>query len=101
MDKAYEDLSRPIWTPRKIDKLYVDKKTESFPTWLAEARYDKTSSFRDSFINNALKKHARVFSAQDQEARNNLIEAKINDQIVKRLTKKEKKNWRDSVKFIL
>ena len=86
---------------KKVPPIYVDKKTESYPTWLADVKYDKGKSFRQSYVDTALKRYARTYSMDGQETRDNLIEAKINDELTNRLQKKAKKNWRDSLKFVL
>ena len=39
--------------------VYVDKKTEQYPLWLAEMKYDNTKSLRENYIDNALKPYSQ------------------------------------------
>ena len=81
--------------------IYVDKKTEAFPVWLAEMKYNKDKSFRDNYIDNALSPYSQnntYYTLQQQQRRLQLEESKkahVNNKKLK------KKNWRDYVNFIL
>ena len=82
--------------------VYVDKKTEQYPLWLAEMKYDNTKSLRENYIDNALKPYSQngtVYTLAQQQQRLELEESKKRD--VKDKKKKKKTNWRDYIKFIL
>ena len=84
----------------KKPTVYIDKKTEQYPLWLAEMKYDNTKSLRENYIDNALKPYSQngtVYTLAQQQQRLELEESKKRD--VK--AKKKKTNWRDYVKFIL
>ena len=81
--------------------VYIDKKTEQYPLWLAEMKYDNTKSLRENYIDNALKPYSQngtVYTLAQQQQRLELEESKKRDVKAK---KKKKTNWRDYVKFIL
>ena len=81
--------------------IYVDKKTEAFPVWLAEMKYDKSKSLRDNYIDNALKPYSQnntYYTIHQQQQRLQLEESKKNNDKNKKV---KKKSWRDYVKFIL
>ena len=81
--------------------IYVDKKTESYPIWLAEMKYDKSKSLRDNYIDNALKPYSQNnmhYTIHEQQQRLQLEESKKNNDKNKKV---KKKSWRDYVKFIL
>ena len=81
--------------------VYVDKKTEQYPLWLAEMKYDNTKSLRENYIDNALKPYSQngtVYTLAQQQQRLELEESKKRDVKDK---KKKKTNWRDYIKFIL
>ena len=81
--------------------IYVDKKTESYPIWLAEMKYDKSKSLRDNYIDNALKPYSQnntYYTIHQQQQRLQLEESKKNNDKNKKV---KKKSWRDYVKFIL
>ena len=81
--------------------IYVDKKTESYPIWLAEMKYDKSKSFRDNYIDNALKPYSQnntYYTIHQQQQKLQLEESKKNNDKNKKV---KKKSWRDYVKFIL
>ena len=81
--------------------IYVDKKTETFPVWFAEMKYNKDKSFRDNYINNALMPYSQTntyYTIQQQQRRLQLEESKkAHDNNKKAI----KKSWREYVKFIL
>ena len=82
--------------------VYVDKKTEQYPLWLAEMKYDNTKSLRENYIDNALKPYSQngtVYTLAQQQQRLELEESKKRD--VKDKKKKKQTNWRDYIKFIL
>ena len=82
--------------------VYIDKKTEQYPLWLAEMKYDNTKSLRENYIDNALKPYSQngtVYTLAQQQQRLELEESKKRD--VKDKKKKKQTNWRDRVKFIL
>ena len=82
--------------------VYIDKKTEQYPLWLAEMKYDNTKSLRENYIDNALKPYSQngtVYTLAQQQQRLELEESKKRD--VKDKKKKKKTNWRDYIKFIL
>ena len=85
--------------------IYVDKKTESYPIWLAEMKYDKSKSLRDNYIDNALKPYSQngtVYTLAQQQQRLELEETKSREpKALKDKKKKKKTNWRDYIKFIL
>ena len=81
--------------------VYIDKKTEQYPLWLAEMKYDNTKSLRENYIDNALKPYSQngtVYTLAQQQQRLELEETKSRDSKAK---KKKRTNWRDRVKFIL
>ena len=81
--------------------VYIDKKTEQYPLWLAEMKYDNTKSLRENYIDNALKPYSQngtVYTLAQQQQRLELEESKKRDVKDK---KKKKTNWRDYIKFIL
>ena len=81
--------------------VYIDKKTEQYPLWLAAMKYDGTKSLRENYIDNALKPYSQngtVYTLQQQQQRLQLEETKSRDGKTK---KKKRTNWRDRVKFIL
>ena len=81
--------------------VYIDKKTEQYPVWLAAMKYDGTKSLRENYIDNALKPYSQngtVYTLQQQQQRLQLEETKSRDGKAK---KKKRTNWRDRVKFIL
>ena len=85
----------------KKPTVYVDKKTEQYPLWLAEMKYDNTKSLRENYIDNALKPYSQngtVYTLAQQQQRLELEESKKRDVKDK---KKKKTNWRDYIKFIL
>ena len=85
----------------KKPTVYVDKKTEQYPLWLAEMKYDNTKSLRENYIDNALKPYSQngtVYTLAQQQQRLQLEETKSRDGKAK---KKKRTNWRDRVKFIL
>ena len=80
--------------------VYVDKKTESYPEWIADIKYDKSKSLRSNYIDNALRPYSQrntYYTLGQQERRLQLEDAR--KQHVD--SKKKKKSWRDYVKFIL
>ena len=82
--------------------VYIDKKTEQYPLWLAEMKYDNTKSLRENYIDNALKPYSQngtVYTLAQQQQRLELEESKKRD--VKDKKKKKQTNWRDYIKFIL
>ena len=92
--------------------VYIDKKTEQYPLWLAEMKYDNTKSLRENYIDNALKPYSQngtVYTLAQQQQRLELEQSKKRDETQKRRelsalkAKKKKKqtNWRDYIKFIL
>ena len=84
--------------------VYVDKKTEQYPLWLAEMKYDNTKSLRENYIYNALKPYSQngtVYTLAQQQQRLQLEESKNRDLKALKAKKKKKTNWRDHVKFIL
>ena len=86
----------------KKPTVYIDKKTEQYPLWLAEMKYDNTKSLRENYIDNALKPYSQngtVYTLAQQQQRLELEESKKRD--VKDKKKKKHTNWRDRVKFIL
>ena len=86
----------------KKPTVYIDKKTEQYPLWLAEMKYDNTKSLRENYIDNALKPYSQngtVYTLAQQQQRLQLEESKNRD--VKDKKKKKQTNWRDRVKFIL
>ena len=96
----------------KKPTVYVDKKTEQYPLWLAEMKYDNTKSLRENYIDNALKPYSQngtVYTLAQQQQRLELEQSKKRDETQKRRelsalkAKKKKKqtNWRDYIKFIL
>ena len=81
--------------------VYIDKKTEQYPVWLAAMKYDGTKSLRENYIDNALKPYSQngtVYTLAQQQQRLQLEETKSRDGKAK---KKKRTNWRDRVKFIL
>ena len=85
----------------KKPTVYIDKKTEQYPLWLAEMKYDNTKSLRENYIDNALKPYSQngtVYTLAQQQQRLELEETKSRDGKAK---KKKRTNWRDRVKFIL
>ena len=85
----------------KKPTVYIDKKTEQYPLWLAEMKYDNTKSLRENYIDNALKPYSQngtVYTLAQQQQRLELEESKKRDVKAK---KKKQTNWRDRVKFIL
>ena len=86
----------------KKPTVYIDKKTEQYPLWLAEMKYDNTKSLRENYIDNALKPYSQngtVYTLAQQQQRLQLEESKKQD--VKDKKKKKQTNWRDYIKFIL
>ena len=83
--------------------VYVDKKTEQYPLWLAEMKYDNTKSLRENYIDNALKPYSQngtVYTLAQQQQRLELEQSKKRD--LKALkAKKKQTNCRDYIKFIL
>ena len=87
----------------KKPTVYIDKKTEQYPLWLAEMKYDNTKSLRENYIDNALKPYTQngtVYTLAQQQQRLQLEESK-NRELKALKAKKKKTNWRDYVKFIL
>ena len=85
----------------KKPTVYIDKKTEQYPVWLAAMKYDGTKSLRENYIDNALLPYSQngtVYTLQQQQQRLELEESKKRDVKAK---KKKRTNWRDRVKFIL
>ena len=85
----------------KKPTVYIDKKTEQYPLWLAEMKYDNTKSLRENYIDNALKPYSQngtVYTLAQQQQRLELEESKKRDVKAK---KKKQTNWRDHIKFIL
>ena len=85
----------------KKPTVYIDKKTEQYPVWLAAMKYDNTKSLRENYIDNALLPYSQngtVYTLQQQQQRLELEESKKRDVKAK---KKKRTNWRDRVKFIL
>ena len=96
----------------KKPTVYIDKKTEQYPLWLAEMKYDNTKSLRENYIDNALKPYTQngtVYTLAQQQQRLELEESKKRDETQKRREpkalkdkkKKKQTNWRDYIKFIL
>ena len=86
----------------KKPPVYIDKKTEQYPLWLAAMKYDNTKSLRENYIDNALKPYSQngtVYTLAQQQQRLELEESKKRD--VKDKKKKKQTNWRDYIKFIL
>ena len=85
--------------------VYVDKKTEQYPLWLAEMKYDNTKSLRENYIDNALKPYSQngtVYTLAQQQQRLELEETKSREpKALKDKKKKKQTNWRDYIKFIL
>jgi rRNA maturation endonuclease Nob1 len=80
--------------------VYVDKKTESYPEWLAEMKYDSNKSFRDNYLENAMQPFMRpntIYTLRQQQQLSQLEAAKK----LTTVKNKKKKNWRDYVRFIL
>ena len=85
----------------KKPTVYIDKKTEQYPLWLAAMKYDNTKSLRENYIDNALKPYSQngtVYTLAQQQQRLELEESKKRDVKAK---KKKQTNWRDHIKFIL
>ena len=83
--------------------VYIDKKTEQYPLWLAAMKYDNTKSLRENYIDNALKPYSQngtVYTLQQQQQRLQLEETKSRDGKALKAKKKKRTNWRDRVKFI-
>ena len=96
----------------KKPPVYIDKKTEQYPLWLAAMKYDNTKSLRENYIDNALKPYSQngtVYTLAQQQQRLELEESKKRDETQKRREpkalkdkkKKKQTNWRDYIKFIL
>ena len=88
----------------KKPTVYVDKKTEQYPLWLAEMKYDNTKSLRENYIDNALKPYSQngtVYTLAQQQQRLELEETKSREPKALKDKKKKKTNWRDYIKFIL
>jgi hypothetical protein len=84
--------------------VYIDKKTEQYPVWLAAMKYDGTKSLRENYIDNALLPYSQngtVYTLQQQQQRLQLEETKSRDGKALKEKKKKRTNWRDRVKFIL
>ena len=84
--------------------VYIDKKTEQYPLWLAEMKYDNTKSLRENYIDNALKPYSQngtVYTLAQQQQRLELEETKSREPKALKDKKKKKTNWRDYIKFIL
>ena len=84
--------------------VYIDKKTEQYPLWLAAMKYDNTKSLRENYIDNALKPYSQngtVYTLAQQQQRLELEESKKRDVKDKDKKKKKQTNWRDHIKFIL
>ena len=84
--------------------VYIDKKTEQYPLWLAAMKYDNTKSLRENYIDNALKPYSQngtVYTLAQQQQRLELEETKSRDDKALKAKKKKRTNWRDRVKFIL
>ena len=81
--------------------VYVDKKTESYPLWVAEMKYDKSKSLRNNYIDNALRPYSRsnTYYTLGQQERRIALEDAMKEQSANKKVKK--KSWRDYVKFIL
>ena len=66
----------------KKPTVYIDKKTEQYPLWLAEMKYDNTKSLRENYIDNALKPYSQngtVYTLAQQQQRLELEESKNRD----------------------
>ena len=86
----------------KKPTVYIDKKTEQYPLWLAAMKYDNTKSLRENYIDNALKPYSQngtVYTLAQQQQRLELEETKSREPKALKDKKKKKTNWRDYIKF--
>ena len=84
--------------------VYIDRKTEQYPVWLAAMKYDGTKSLRENYIDNALLPYSQngtVYTLAQQQQRLELEESKKRDVKDKDKKKKKQTNRRDYIKFIL